>query len=280
MVKPRVAILGARGMLGTDVTSEAGRNGWDIEAWDLPELDIRETSQIEKVVADSDIVVNCAAYTQVDKAEEEPDAAHKLNAEAVGNLGNLAKAEGTRVIHISTDFVFSGNLDGFYTEEDEPDPLSVYGKTKLEGEELLKQSGCSHCILRVQWTYGHAGNNFVKKILDKARKDSELRVVDDQVGAPTATSEIAAVICRLIEREVEGLFHFAADGYVSRYGASRFLLSKVGLNTAVTPCKTEDFPTPAKRPLNSRFDCRRICKELDLNIAHWREPLSGFLETL
>ncbi|MBN1796364.1 MAG: dTDP-4-dehydrorhamnose reductase [Sedimentisphaerales bacterium] len=275
-----VVILGGRGMLGTDLAQACKQRNIKTKIFDLPEFDITNEEQLKKAVASSDLIVNCAAYTNVDGAESETALAHKVNAEAVGCLGQIAKGTGKWVFHISTDFVFDGNLDRPYIETDEPNPISEYGKSKLAGEQLLVESGCANCIMRVQWTYGKAGSNFVKKIIERARQTGKLKVVDDQVGSPTATTEAAKAICELLTKQPVGLFHFASAGYVSRFGMAKFIIEKLNMNVELQACKSSNFQAPAGRPLNSRFCCDKISAILDEPIRHWQRPLEEFLEEL
>jgi len=277
MDKDAVAILGANGMLGSDVTSLLGKSNLDLRLFDLPGFDITNAQQLKDALKDVDAVINCAAYTDVDKAESESEKAYKINAEAVGNLGRLAKNSGIWVLHISTDFVFDGKSKKPYTENDLPNPLNVYGKSKLAGEGLLVESGCQCCIMRVEWTYGKNGSNFVKKIIAAARERKELKVVTDQVGSPTATTEIAKVIAKLLAKRPQGLFHFASAGYASRFDVAKFIFEKLDMKVKLKKCKTADFPAAAARPLNSRFDCSRIQALLGEPIENWQLPLEKFL---
>ena len=277
MAEGRVVILGARGMLGTDLSLLCRRQGIDVTEFDLPEFDITDEGQLRNAVAGASVIVNCAAYTNVDGAESERELAHNVNGEAVGRLGCLAREADAWVLHISTDFVFEGTSDRPYTEEDQPNPINEYGRSKLAGEKLLVESGCRHCILRVEWTYGGAGNNFVKKLIARAETQGELNVVDDQIGSPTATTEVADAICELLPKQPEGLLHFASTGYVSRYDMARFIVDELGLNVDVCPCNTSDYVSPAARPLNSRFDCSRMRSLLPRPIAKWQEMLKDFL---
>jgi dTDP-4-dehydrorhamnose reductase len=280
MAKGKVAILGGRGMLGTDVAAECGRGGVGFEVFDLPDFDITSERQLEKVVANASSVVNCAAYTNVDKAESEYDLAYRINAEAVGRLGRLAKKFKKWVLHISTDFIFDGKSDRPYVETDVPNPINAYGKSKLGGEQLLIESGCKHCIIRFEWTYGLHGNNFAKKLIERAKSTKELKVVDDQIGSPTATTEAAKVICELLRKEPEGIFHFASAGYVSRFEMARFIFDKLGMSVELAGCKTSEFDSPAARPLNSRFNCGKIEAFLGEPIVRWQIPLENFLRKL
>ena len=279
-VNRQVVVLGARGMLGTDLVAQLCQNHIRHLALDLPEFDITNTQQLKAAVASADTIINCAAYTNVDKAESEPDLAYSVNAEAVGQLGRFAADSGANVLHISTDFVFDGKSGRPYIEADPANPINTYGKTKLAGEKLLAKSGCRFCIIRVEWTYGQAGTNFIKKLIQRSRSGEPLRVVEDQVGSPTATVEAAKAICKLLPKMPEGIFHFASAGYVSRYEMARFIFDKLGTGVDLTPCKSSDFQTPAGRPLNSRFNCSKIEKFLDEPIRPWKEPLEHFLEQL
>jgi len=266
--------------LGTDLVQTCRRQGFDARIFDLPEFDISNAEQLKQAVNRVKAIVNCAAYTDVDGAERQRDLAYKVNAEAVGRLGMLARKAKLWVLHISTDFVFDGKADRPYVETDPPNPINEYGRTKLVGEQLLVESGCDNCIMRIEWTYGQHGKNFATKLLERARSGNIPRVVDDQIGSPTATTEVAKVICKLLQRKPQGLFHFAADGYVSRYEMAKFIFSSLSMNVDVVPCKTSDYATPAARPLNSRFDCSKIKALLDEQIEPWQGPLERFLRRL
>ena len=276
----RVAVLGGRGMLGSELCARLLAERCDVAAFDLPECDITRSEHISAALARADAVVNCAAFTNVDKAEEVPDAARAVNAAAVGELGRQAAARGVFVLHISTDFVFDGAGEKPYDETCAPAPLSVYGRTKLEGERALAGSGCRNAIVRVQWSYGHNGVNFPLKVIERAKAGGELRIVDDQVGAPTWTRDMARALSELLLRRAEGIYHFANAGYASRYETAVFIARRFGLANPVSPCKTADFPVKARRPLNSRFDTRKIQALLRAPIRPWQEALEEFLDEL
>jgi dTDP-4-dehydrorhamnose reductase len=276
----RIAVLGGRGMLGSDIVRTCRQQGLNPIVYDLPEFDITNVDKVRYVVADAEIIVNCAAYTNVDGAESHAELAYRVNAEAAGRLGAIARQAGKWVLHISTDFVFDGYGDKPYVETDHPNPINTYGKTKLAGEQLLARSGCEYCIVRVQWTYGHTGNNFVTKLIQRAKSQDTLKVVDDQTGSPTATIEAAKAICELVRKKPKGIYHFASTGYVTRYGMAEFIFDKISMDINLMPCKTSDFPSPATRPLNSRFDCSKITSLLDEPIENWQGPLELFLRRL
>ena len=276
----RIAIIGGRGMLGTDLVKICKRDGFDVKVFDLPEFNITDFKQLREAIEYSKIIINCAAYTNVDGAESERELAHLVNAEAVGRLGALVKEAGAWLLHVSTDFVFDGQLDRPYIETDLPNPINEYGKSKLAGEQLLGDSGCRHCIVRMEWTYGLAGQNFVTKLIRHAKTEQTLRVVDDQIGSPTATIEAAEVICKLLLVKPEGMYHFASSGYVNRYEMAEFIFDKLSIDVNLLACKTSDYASAAERPLNSRFDCGKIKTLVDESIESWQVPLERFFRQL
>jgi dTDP-4-dehydrorhamnose reductase len=280
MAEERIAILGGRGMLGSDLVLACELYGYKTQAFDLPEFDITNSQQLKEVISSVDSVVNCAAYTNVDGAESERDLAFAVNADAVRELGDIAREAGKWVLHISTDFVFDGKSERPYIETDTPNPINAYGASKLAGERLLVESGCRYCIMRVEWTYGLHGNNFVTKLISLAKQGKKLSVVDDQIGSPTATTEAAKVICKLLRKKPQGLFHFASAGYVSRFETARFIFDALNMDVDLQPCKSSDYKTAAERPLNSCFDCGKIKPLLDEPIKPWQEPLERFLRQL
>ncbi len=277
----RIAILGGKGMLGTDLAAACQEHGFITSVLDLPEFDITNENHIGSALKNVEAIINCAAYTHVEKAESEAKSAYEINAKAVGKLGSIARDERIWVLHISTDFVFDGTLERPYVETDTPNPINVYGASKLAGEKLLVESGCRHCIMRVEWTYGSSNNNnFVAKLIKRAKTGGQLKVVDDQVGSPTATTEVAEAICKLLPKKPEGLFHFASSGYVSRFEMAEFISDKLNWQVDLRRCKTGDFPAAATRPLNSCFDCNKIEALLGEKIVPWQMPLERFLERL
>ena len=274
-----MTILGAQGMFGADLAVIAKQRGLDVSVYDLPEFDMTDDKQLEAAVSGSKVIVNCAAYTNVERAESQAELANQVNGYAVGRLGQIAKDAGVPVLHISTDFVFDGTKAEPYDELDKPNPISVYGSSKLLGETLLAESGCNHCILRIEWSYGKHGVNFITKILNAAKQRDALQVVDDQVGSPTHTVEIARVVLDLLQIETfpAGLLHCAARGTASRYEMTRFLFDRLGVQTKIEPCKTADFKSAAQRPLNSRFDCQKLETLLGRPIPTWQEMLKNYL---
>ncbi len=275
-----IAVLGGRGMLGTDLVECLSEKGISTDVYDLPDFDILDYGNLKNIIDDHGIIFNCAAYTDVNGAEKEFDKAYKVNAAAVGKIAKLAKSSDSKVFHISTDFVFDGRSEQPYKENDIPNPINSYGVTKHAGEQLLSHSGCLYCIVRVEWTYGKNGYNFVKKIINKAKSGNHLKVVDDQIGSPTYTKTVSEMLYKLMESEALGLYHLACSDYASRYDVAKYILDKTNTNSKIERCKTSDFPSPVKRPLNSRFDCTKIRRKLEVEIPSWKDTLKKFLETL
>lgn len=274
----RIVLLGARGMLGSEVLSICA--DLNITPLDLPQFDITNTNQLEKAVSKANVVINCAAYTNVEKSESQYDLALKINGFAIGNLAQIANKKNIYVIHISTDFVFDGKKESPYVETDKTNPINAYGKSKLEGEILLAKNHNNYSIIRVQWTYGKNGNNFISKIISNSKQKSCIRMVDDQFGSPTWTLEAAKVIRQFIVKKPLGIYHYAAAGFASRYEVAKFVFEKQKIKTQLLPCKTSEFPSAAERPANSRFCCDKIQTLLDKPIELWQKPLERFLKTL
>ena len=235
-----------------------------------------------------DIIVNAAAYTSVDNAESEPELAHILNAQAPCVLAQEALQLNACLIHYSTDYVFNGNGSHPYLETDATDPLNVYGKTKLEGENNIVVSGCSYLIFRTSWVYAVHGNNFIKSILRLAQQREKLTVVNDQVGAPTGAELIADTTAEILhslkyQSDVSGVYHLAAKGHISRYEFAKFILEHAWRRTdfslkllpnALLPIASDDFPLPAKRPFNSRLNTCKLENQFDLSLPIWQTGVS------
>lgn len=273
----KLGIFGGKGMLGCELCGISRSEGFEPIVYDLPDFDIRDEKNLDYAFDDADIFVNCAAYTNVDRAEEELEKAMDINAFAVEKMGKAASSRGKYLLHISTDFVFGDNSERKLTETDKVNPLGIYGKSKLRGEKLLQDTDAYHSIVRIQWTYGKHGNNFISKILALSKKMQSLKVVSDQIGSPTWTADAARAIISLLKNKAEGLFHFASDGYASRYETAKFAFKTLGIDTEVFPCSSSAFETAADRPLNSRFDCSKIDKVLDFKRPNWQDSLKNFL---
>ena len=268
------------------LTGRNGQVGWELErvlppigeviAADRTTLDLADSDMVRRAVRDTKpgVLVNAAAYTAVDKAEDERERATQVNATAPGVLGEEAKRLGALLVHYSTDYVFDGNKRAAYTEDDAPNPLSHYARTKLDGERAIAASGCRHLILRTSWVYGPRTRNFYRIIADKARANEPMRIVEDQTSVPTPSTFLAQCTARLLTRSAEGLLHLVPSGQASRYEFACEVVRALGSASHVEPARTSDFPSPAARPTYSVLDNRRAAGLLQKDVAHWKSLLS------
>lgn len=281
----KILVTGSYGQLGSCLQRELGGDA-DLEViyTDFDTLDITDREAVERFLGDHkfDIIINCAAYTAVDNAETEEIKAAALNTGAVGNLGEASIKTRTKVIHISTDYVFSGQGFRPYEENDEPYPQCIYGRTKLEGEGLLASFCQNAIIIRTAWLYSEFGHNFVKTMLSLADKKSELNVVADQIGTPTYAGDLARAIHRIIKSDnwTPGIFHFTDEGVASWYDFSKAIFELAGRQVKVNPVPTSAYPTAAKRPLYSVLSKNKIKKTYRLDIPYWRDSLRKCLGQL
>jgi dTDP-4-dehydrorhamnose reductase len=271
-----VTVLGSRGMLGSDLVPALTGAGYRVIGLDLPEFDITNPNHQLEMVADTDVVINCAAYTDVDGAETNKDRAWSVNKIAIEGLAELVRSDYKYLIHISTDFVFNGIQIWPYRESDTAYPVNVYGQSKLSGEQALLKSACRCAIVRLQWTYGRHGKNFVSKILDLAKTNKRIDVVDDQMGSPTPTADAASAIVQVLEQGLRGIYHYSNMFYTSRAGAAQVIVDTMNLDTVINPVPTTPVPGKARRPLNSRFNCAKI-DGLGIKRRCWKMGLQEFL---
>lgn len=255
--------------------------------------DLSDLQGLRRTLCDlrPDVVVNAAAYTAVDKAESEPALARRINAEAPAVLANCMAKLGGWLVHYSTDYVFDGSGQHPWREDQITAPLNVYGQTKLEGEHAIQASDCKHLIFRTSWVYAARGNNFAKTMLRLAADREQLRIIDDQIGAPTSAELIADITAHCLRTarnklEASGLYHLAAAGEVSWHGYASFVIEQArqaGQELAVqkiAAITTADYPTPAQRPLNSRLDCQKLRNVFQLRLPDWREGVARTLAEL
>lgn len=252
---------------------------------DVAELDITDREVVCGYIADNkiDIVINCAAYTDVERAEEDEARAHLLNATAVGYLAEAARTNDALLVHISTDYVFMGGCCAMLTEESHPQPLNAYGRTKLAGEEGVKASGCHHIILRTAWLYSEFGKNFVRTMLRLTAELEEIRVVSDQLGTPTYAGDLAEALVRIIsERNFrEGTYHYTNLGECSWWQFAKEIARLAGHNKCnVMPCTTEEYPFKARRPMNAVLDKGKFVRTFNIEIPEWRESLKKCIDEL
>ncbi|MDW8468761.1 MAG: dTDP-4-dehydrorhamnose reductase [Burkholderiales bacterium] len=268
----KILLTGANGQLGSELARRLPALG-ELTAADRAALDLAKVEAIRRALREAkpQLVVNCAAYTAVDRAESEPTLAHAVNAVAPAVLAEEARRLGALLVHYSTDYVFDGEKGAPYVEEDPCNPLNVYGRTKLAGEEAVRGSGCRHLVLRASWVYAPRGRNFVRAILRKARAGEPLRVVDDQTGVPTSAAFLAEATMRALAAGGEGLYHLAPTGATTWYGFACAIVERLGLEVAVTPIRTEDYPTAARRPRYSVLDATRARSAFRLPADDWRQ---------
>ena len=281
----RVLITGANGQLGHEMRNVLnGDDRFEAIFTDVAELDICDAEAVNRAVADNrvDYIVNCAAYTQVDKAEDNVELCRKINATAVENLARAAAACGARMIHVSTDYVFNGRGYRPYTEDMTPDPQSVYGSTKLEGEQALMRLCPQSAIIRTAWLYSPYGNNFVKTMMRLGTERDELSVVADQIGTPTCAADLARAILAVLTAEpfVPGIYHFSDEGACSWYDFTVAIHRLAGITCRVKPIRSDEYPSRAHRPFYSVLDKSKIKQTYGITIPHWYESLSHCIEIL
>jgi len=273
----RTLITGGSGMLARDLVR---RFGDDALALARAELDIADPAAVDAALTASRprVVVNCAGMTAVDLCESRADDAFRVNALGPGILAAACHRHGARLVHVSTDYVFAGDLDRPYHEWDATDPRTVYGASKLAGEQAVRAHCPDHLILRTAWLYGPGGPSFVHTMLRLgAQGGPPLTVVDDQVGNPTSTTAVVEATLRLLECGVVGTVHLSCEGETSWYGLAAAILSRAGLARDVTPCATAQFPRPAPRPANSRLDKRALRLHALQPMPAWQDALDRFL---
>jgi dTDP-4-dehydrorhamnose reductase len=292
----RILLLGKNGQLGWELQRTLAPLG-DVAAFDYPEIDLVHEVITRRIVKEKrpQVIVNATAYTAVDKAENEPDLAFALNAVAPGYLAEEARSIGALFVHFSTDYVFDGNKGTPYLETDMPNPLSVYGRTKLAGEQFVQEIDGSYLILRTSWVYSMRRGSFVTKVLEWAHSQQVLHIVDDQVGNPTWARMLAEIVAQVLAKggdevvdwlsERSGLYHLAGSGFASRYEWALAILENdpdpaKRLATQTQPAKTADFPTPATRPLYSYLDCHHFAKTFGLYLPPWQEALKLGMESI
>jgi len=295
-LKMNVLVTGANGQLGREIRivsmESADRYVFtdvtDLDGADTVRLDITDMSAVRRVVEEYgiDVIVNCAAYTDVDKAETQEELCRKLNADAPGNLALVMKETGGLLIHISTDYVFGGDpYNTPCTEDRTGTPTGVYGRTKLDGEKAVQQTGCRYMIIRTAWLYSEYGRNFVRTMLALTASKPQLNVVFDQVGTPTYALDLARVICGIIEEGKtdgkDGIYHYSNEGACSWYDFAKMIAEYSGhLDCDIRPCHSDEFPSPVRRPAYSVLDKTRIKNAFGITIPHWTDSLKKCLKNI
>ena len=273
-------------MLGTDLVgllrSRKASLDPNLEFIEAPHevLDITREDTISGFISTHppDIIVNCAAFTNVDKCETESETAFNVNALGPKYLATAAKECGARLIHISTDFVFDGNGDRPYIEKDQTNPLSEYGRTKLEGEKNIQSHCNSYLIVRTSWLFGHNGINFAAKMLELAEQNKELSIVTDEIGSPTYTPDLAVALWTLIKQKCEGVINVSSYGSCSRYEWAEYIFKMMGYKIKINPIKSSQYKRPAKVPLNSTLNCQKFTTITGMRMRPWQEAVESYLK--
>lgn len=277
----KILVLGARGMLGQDLVPFLSLR-YEVIPRDIQDFDITKAKRVEEEILriNPQIVINAAAYTDVDGCESNKELAFSVNALGAGNIAQACLLAESKLIHLSTDYVFDGANARPYKEDDVPNPLNTYGLSKLQGETAIQKSGVDYLIIRTQWLYGAHGRNFVDTIIRAAQKEKELRVVNDQQGSPTYTKDLSWAIQELVERNAHGVVHVANSGSCTWYEFAREILQQVGLDQiSIIPISSAELARPAKRPANSVLDCEKFGEITGRKMRPWREALKDYLSS-
>lgn len=281
-----ILITGANGQLGNEMRKIAQKSAHKYIFTDIAELDITDIDAVCKMVENEriNVIVNCAAYTNVEKAEDDEPTARLINADAVENLAVACKLNNATLVHISTDYVFDGNGCIPYTEDKPTAPIGAYGRTKLAGERAVIDAGCQYIILRTAWLYSEFGNNFVKTMLRLTSEKESLNVVFDQVGSPTYAADLASTISTIIETnqiDKQGIYHFTNEGVCSWFDFTIEIARLVGCSKcAIRPCHSDEFPTKVARPHFSVLDKTKVKNTFGVNIPHWTESLRKCIDKI
>jgi dTDP-4-dehydrorhamnose reductase len=274
-----IVILGAGGMLASAIEEILKNSPLPFHAFSEQQLDITDAAAVRAQISQisPSVIINTAAYTDVDGCEENVDLAFSVNGKGAGNVAKVSAELGARLIHISTDYVFDGTRESLYLPTDETNPQSVYGKSKLAGEEAIKESCEGYLILRTSWLFGPWGKNFVRTMLDLSNTGNEIRVVDDQKGCPTYTLDLANALVKLAHSDLRGIHHLTNAGNCTWYEFAKTIFQKVGKEVQLVPVTTEDFLRPAPRPRNSMLDSSTTIEFLGYNLPKWQDALENYL---
>ncbi len=275
-------ITGANGQLAKEFPEYLKDFGHDYCSFDKASLDISNMDAVLKKIEENkpDIVLNCAAYNFVDKAEDDYEIALRVNAEGVMNLAIACKKNNILLVHYSTDYIFDGLKRDFYNEDDEPNPLNKYGQSKLLGEKYLQDTMNNFLLFRVSWVFGQGRQNFLSKLLDWAKNNKVLKIVCDQISIPTYTNDIVSLTLFSINKRLRGVYHLTNSGYASRYEVARYFIERAGLENLVLPANSNDFPSPAKRPFFSAMSNKKLSGALNVDIPDWKTGIDRYIETL
>ncbi len=279
----KVLVTGIGGQLGHDVVRELEQRGQDVVGVGREEMDITDAEKVGEVIraCAPDAVIHCSAYTAVDRAEDEADQCRKVNVDGAKNIAEVCAELDCKMIYISTDFVFSGEGERPWETDDAVGPISVYGRTKYEGETEVKSRLGKFFIVRISWVFGKNGNNFVKTMLRIGKENGAVKVVDDQIGSPTYTRDMAVLLADMVQTEKYGVYHASNEGFCSWYEFAKEIFRLAGMDeVSVTPITSDQFPAKAKRPFNSRMSKEKLIKEGFNKLPSWQDALKRYLQEL
>ena len=278
----KVLVTGYTGQLGYDVVKELQKRNIECIGITRKDFSLTDTEKMKFFVENyrPDAVIHCAAYTTVDKAEDEPELCRAVNTDATRELAQICKEINAKMIYISTDYVFPGDGDNFYELEDEKAPQNVYGQTKLDGEKAVQEILDKYFIVRISWVFGANGKNFIKTMLNLAKTHDRLTVVNDQIGSPTYTVDLAKLLCDMAVSDKYGVYHATNEGICSWYEFACEIFRQAKVNIQVDPVPSSAFPTKAKRPHNSRLSKKSLDKAGFDRLPNWQDALSRFLQSI
>jgi dTDP-4-dehydrorhamnose reductase len=276
----KILIAGANGQLARAFRKSLEGSHYRVTALDRHQMDITDLHAVAKALSvhTPDIVINCAAYNFVDKAEEDERDAFRVNAEGVRNLASGCKQNGIFLVHYSTDYVFDGKKEGMYSEEDKPNPLNKYGLSKLSGEHYLQEETDNFLLFRVSWVFGDGTQNFLYKLHEWAKTIKILRIVADQISIPTYTDDIVTITMFAVGKGLKGLYHLTNSGYASRYEMARYFLERMGIERLILPVSSSYFSSPAIRPYFSAMSNQKLSDELDVSIPDWKIGIDRYVQ--
>ena len=277
----KLLVTGVKGQLGYDVVKEAEKRGVEAVGVDIDEMDITDAKQVREVITKGgyDAVVHCAAWTAVDKAEDMEEACRKVNKEGTENIAQVCEVLDIPIMYFSTDYVFNGQGSEPWKEYDKRAPLNVYGQTKYEGE-LAVEKLAKHFIIRIAWVFGKNGNNFIKTMLRLGKERGAVSVVNDQIGSPTYTYDLAKLVLDMIQSDKYGTYHATNEGICSWYEFACEIFKQAGMNVQVTTVSSDEFPTKAKRPCNSRMNKTELDRNGFDRLPTWQDALHRYLKEL
>lgn len=277
----KLLVTGVKGQLGHDIVNECKEKNIEAVGVDIEEMDITDAKKVAEVIKEGnyDAVIHCAAWTAVDKAEDELELCTKVNVDGTRNIANICKELDIPMMYFSTDYVFDGQGETEWKEYDERDPLNVYGQTKYEGE-LIVETLPKHFIVRIAWVFGVNGNNFIKTMLRLGKERGAVCVVDDQIGSPTYTYDLSKLVVDMIQTDKYGIYHATNEGLCSWYEFACEIFKQAGMSVEVTPVDSNAFPAKAKRPNNSRMSKAMLDKNGFEHLPTWQDALSRYLKEI